>query len=146
VAKRSVPEIVIVDSDTLIIRGTPYKPEFPEGLKEIVPPSNREWDPPNKEWTIWGSQYFEAVIALAKRHFPKAEVIDCRRPSSSERRIATLDQDYAQLGLLPIAQPKIVRVVYRELAKEAHPDHGGSHEAMLSLNASYERLQKAGAT
>ncbi len=31
-----------------------------------------------------------------------------------------------------------VKTRYHELAREHHPDHGGSHEAMLNLNESYD--------
>lgn len=142
--KRSVPEIEIVDDETLITR-TRWNDRWLPEFQILVPARDRHWSRDLKEWEVYGSRYFDAVIALTRRHFPTVKIVDSRRPASYERSIATLDQDYAQLGLLPIAKPKIVRLVYRELAKEIHPDHGGSHEAMLALNASYERLQQAGA-
>lgn len=142
--KRILPQIEIVDDDIAITR-TPFDPDWVEKLKGVVPANARDYDPASKEWTIYGRHHIDSVIALTKRHFPQVKVVDSRRASSTERRLATLDHDFAQLHLLPTAKPKIVRLVYRELAKESHPDRGGTHEAMLALNASYERLQQAGA-
>jgi len=39
------------------------------------------------------------------------------------------------LGLRPGASPELINAVFRELAKKAHPDQGGSDEAMAELNA-----------
>lgn len=35
---------------------------------------------------------------------------------------------------------RIVRTGFRELAKKAHPDQGGSNEAFLALRSAYEAL------
>jgi hypothetical protein len=35
---------------------------------------------------------------------------------------------------------RVIRAGYRELSKSMHPDAGGSHEAMVILNATYEAL------
>lgn len=45
----------------------------------------------------------------------------------------------AALGLLPPYTPEDVRMAYREKAKEAHPDHGGSVENFLKLQQAYDR-------
>lgn len=44
------------------------------------------------------------------------------------------------LGVRPDAPLEVVRAAYRELAKSAHPDRGGSDERMAELNAALERL------
>jgi hypothetical protein len=39
-----------------------------------------------------------------------------------------------------------IRMWYRQFARERHPDNGGSHEAMVELNAAFEEaLREAGA-
>lgn len=45
------------------------------------------------------------------------------------------------LGLRPGVSVAQVDAAYRTLAKEAHPDAGGSSEAMAELNAAYERIK-----
>src|SRR5947207_14567770 len=43
------------------------------------------------------------------------------------------------LGLLPPYTPEDVRMAYRERAKQAHPDRGGSVDDFLKLQAAYDR-------
>jgi len=43
------------------------------------------------------------------------------------------------LGLLPPYTTDDVRMAYRELAKEAHPDHGGSVDEFKKLQEAYDR-------
>lgn len=50
-------------------------------------------------------------------------------PSSGER------DPYEVLGVRPDASRDVVEAAYRAQAKTAHPDHGGSAEAMAALNA-----------
>lgn len=46
------------------------------------------------------------------------------------------------LGLRPDAQPPLIEAAYRALAKDAHPDVGGSDEAMEELNVAKEAALK----
>lgn len=48
---------------------------------------------------------------------------------------------YEVLGLRPDAPNALLEPTYRALAKERHPDAGGSSEAMTELNAAYERVK-----
>lgn len=48
---------------------------------------------------------------------------------------------YEVLGVRPDAPMMIIEAAYRVLAKERHPDHGGSAEAMKELNDGYERIK-----
>jgi len=49
--------------------------------------------------------------------------------------------DYEILHLLPTAPDAIVDVVWRALAKEAHPDRGGDEETFKKLHAAYQRIK-----
>jgi hypothetical protein len=46
---------------------------------------------------------------------------------------------FSLLGLSLPCTVAEVRAAYRELAKRAHPDHGGSHDEFLKLQAAYEQ-------
>lgn len=54
----------------------------------------------------------------------------------------TEQETFAVLGLEPSAGEAEVKKAYRERAKTAHPDAGGSDEAMTSLNEAYEAALK----
>jgi hypothetical protein len=43
------------------------------------------------------------------------------------------------LGLLPPYTPEDVRMAYRERAKQAHPDHGGSVQDFVKLQEAYDK-------
>src|SRR6266403_3060544 len=47
---------------------------------------------------------------------------------------------YAVLGLQPSATPEQIKQAYREYAKRAHPDAGGSAEAMERINEAHRVL------
>jgi hypothetical protein len=47
---------------------------------------------------------------------------------------------YFELGIPFNADLEAIRKAYRQKAFAAHPDHGGSHEAMLQINEAYEIL------
>jgi hypothetical protein len=47
---------------------------------------------------------------------------------------------YRLLGVSASDSTDLIRERYRELARAAHPDHGGSQARMQQLNAAYERI------
>lgn len=55
-----------------------------------------------------------------------------------------LERDpYEVLGVRPDAPIEVIEASYRALAKQRHPDAGGSDEAMRALNAAFERVKGA---
>ena len=48
---------------------------------------------------------------------------------------------YEVLGVRPDAPMEVIEASYRALAKSAHPDAGGSDEAMSELNEAMERVK-----
>ena len=48
---------------------------------------------------------------------------------------------YEVLGVRPDASLTVIDATYRALAKERHPDQGGSVEQMKELNDAYERVK-----
>jgi len=46
------------------------------------------------------------------------------------------------LGVSPNATKEEVQKAYREKAKKAHPDGGGSHEEMTKVNAAWEAIKR----
>ena len=48
---------------------------------------------------------------------------------------------YAILKISPSANSDEIRIAYRKLAKQNHPDLGGSAQAMADINEAYSVLQ-----
>lgn len=46
------------------------------------------------------------------------------------------------LGVSGVTTPLEIKAIYRGLALKAHPDKGGSHEAMAELNRAYQEAEK----
>ncbi len=51
------------------------------------------------------------------------------------------DDDLACLGLSAPADKQSIRMQYRRLAMEHHPDRGGNHEKFREITAAYQRLR-----
>ena len=49
---------------------------------------------------------------------------------------------YVALGVLPSAPRAVIEAAYRALAKDAHPDVGGSEARMRALNAAIASIRK----
>lgn len=67
--------------------------------------------------------------AAEQRKPPQPEPI--KLPKTFNETLALLKLKY------PVTMPDIKRA-YRTEALRVHPDHGGSHAAMVTLNAAYE--------
>ncbi len=50
---------------------------------------------------------------------------------------------WTQWGVSPDASREVIETAYRAQARTAHPDHGGSHEAMAAFNDAIEQARHA---
>jgi len=64
-------------------------------------------------------------------------------PPKADPPRSTLDDAYGILHLRPSAPLPVVEAAYRALAKQTHPDHGGSHEAQKTINAAVALIRDA---
>lgn len=55
----------------------------------------------------------------------------------------TARDPYEVLGVRPDAPPEVAAAAFRELAKTAHPDHGGTEEQMTELNEAIDAVNAA---
>lgn len=51
---------------------------------------------------------------------------------------------YEILQVTPTTSPEVVKASYKALAKQRHPDAGGSDEAMRELNGAWEEFEASG--
>ncbi len=84
-----------------------------------------------------------------------AQYWDGERPGTGRRReqaheppktsppLSTLSQAYHMLHLTDDAPLAVVEAAYRALAKQAHPDAGGNHEAAKAINAAVALIRDA---
>lgn len=71
----------------------------------------------------------DQLMREAYRQLPSGEVAPRRDP-------------YEVLGVLPGSPLSVVEAAYRFKAQAAHPDKGGSNEAMAELNVAYEAVKE----
>jgi DnaJ domain len=97
----------------------------------------------------WVSSTYTEIFRGDSKLKPAARRADTPAPFSLENVRSRLeswlsaleDQNpYRVLGVSPSDSTEQIRERYRELARAAHPDHGGSQARMQVLNAAYERV------
>ncbi len=122
--------------------------DFMEALRAVraLPPWQRVWMPMAQVWWI----HEDGLSMLARRLPELREHIRREAHDRIWRMVApqTLQWSwqlaprhvrdaFIALALRCDASPDEVKAAYRTLAKRTHPDTGGSHAAMLALNAAY---------
>lgn len=122
--------------------------DFMEALRAVrsLPPWQRVWMPMAQVWWV-----HEDGLSMLARSMP--ELRDRIRAEAHDRvwrmvppgtmqwgwQLAPrhIRDAFTALALRCDASPDDVKTAYRALAKRTHPDKGGSHAAMLALNAAY---------
>jgi hypothetical protein len=121
-------------------------------LKQVIPPPYRAWDDDERCWLIGSEQHLlrlsrvlpglpEAVHAAHHRSRMGGTGQGERTgTSTAPAPVDPVRAVYAQLYLLPGAPREVVVAAYRCLAKQWHPDVGGSDEQMRRANLAYEAI------
>lgn len=116
--------------------------DFIESLKSSINYRKRKWDPTGKRWLFHDDAIDDVILELSLHRidFDMKETRERakERPSTA---IMTRQQAAAELYLLPDAPADVITAVFRVLAKQYHPDMGGSTEQMQRLNAAMEVLR-----
>lgn len=124
---------------TWVVIGGPVHERLAALLRVGIRKSCRNFD--GKRWSVHYSQ-LELLVGVARPLYehvdwsslpPAMQVLAC----GGQVPIPSLptEDPYAILHLLPTAPVAVVRAAYRALALEAHPDHGGTDEAMTRLSS-----------
>ena len=121
----------------------PYHKAFVEGLKIVVPASDRGWNPESKIWTIT-ERFFPAIKIAAERVF-KGQVNILTREQAERATSPTVVKsktlDEVLLEFTCLLPNDALRKAYLVAARELHPDHGGDMEKMSRLNALWQRIE-----
>lgn len=125
----------------------PYNAWLVDALKREVPHPHREWHPETKTWIV-DALYATQALNLLRQVYLEAMISERQDvPPSRPDPLFQTDPHYATLHLLPSAPPCVIEAAYRALVKEHHPDRAPvhkreqAHEAMVALNAAYERVR-----
>jgi hypothetical protein len=121
---------------------------FAEALRAVrsLPPWQRAWLPLAQVWWI-----HEDGLTMLARRLPELQSLLWRTAFDRARGTSAAQTQrllynlaprhvrdaFALLSLRCDASADEVKAAYRVQAKRAHPDTGGSHAAMLALNAAY---------
>ena len=110
-----------------------------ETLKARIPQRRRKWNPATKQWLVT-SEMLDTLIATVQ-HFGLSYDFDDDQKQAHRQMPMSRTAAAATLYLLPSAPPYVVDAVYRAIAKQHHPDRGGSTEQMQMINAAVELLR-----
>jgi len=128
-----------------------YNKDFVDALKNLIPASDRSFDPQSKIWTFvekWLGpiQSFcktaHVVPTLITRQ--QAEQAAQARPSASPSTgvLMTDPNDRDLLDFAKLLTFESAQAAYRRAALALHPDKGGDMAQMSKLNAVWQRLEK----
>lgn len=104
-------------------------------FKEQAKQNERE-----QAWTRWDREreaYKERARQWEREQKQEQQSRPPTRPTSTG---LTLTEALIELGFSALDKPTEIEVkkAFRQLAMKKHPDHGGSHEAMIKLNKAYQ--------
>lgn len=90
-------------------------------------------------WWAEEAERLRAQAAQAEAERQRREAEQRQRQQAMPLRLpTTYQQAFALLGLPVSASRRRIQRAYRQLAQQHHPDHGGSHQGMVALNAAYQ--------
>ena len=121
----------------------PYSKAFVEGIKVVVPASDRGYDPTSKIWTIT-ERFFPVIKIAADRLFPnqvyyltREQAEKATAPSAVKSK--TLNE--ILLDFVRLLPNDALQKAYRVAAMTLHPDRGGDMDKMARLNALWQRIE-----
>ena len=127
---------------------TPYNASFVELLKQLIPASDRLWDPQSKTWTVTErillptQQLVERIFKTPAAFISREQAERAAAAQSTAVAIGKLSaKDEVLLAFARLLPYEAARRAYREAAQALHPDHGGSMELMTQLNMLWSRLE-----
>ena len=89
-------------------------------------------------WWAEEAERLRARAAQAEAARQRREAEQRQRQAMPLRPPTTYQQAFTLLGLPVSASRRRIQRAYRQLAQQQHPDHGGSHQGMVALNAAYQ--------
>ena len=137
------PRAVLVDNGSDWVElVAPYVAQLVTEIKVHIEPRHRKYQPDAKTWLVLRADK-ALLLRIAQR---SCDVLDTSALVSASVRLETApgpaQAAYAVLDLLPSAGAELVKAAYRIKAKSAHPDLGGTTQAMARINAARDAIEK----
>lgn len=134
---------ILIRLRSVIILSSSLSDKLQTYLKKTIPEHGYVVNDDRTEWIV-----FEPFVSLALRAVPKyikdyeTFVVARDAAHSCLESVREAFPEWAALSILPDAPESVVRAAYTALAKEHHPDVGGSTETMQKLNTAYAALEE----
>lgn len=122
----------------------PYNKAFIEGIKALVPASDRDYDPSTKIWTV-AEKWYKPLHIAAERLYPGQVFVftkEQQERAAAPPAIAKASLDQVLTDFVKLLPNEALIRAYKVAAMELHPDRGGSMEKMSSLNALWQRIKE----
>ena len=120
---------------------TPYDKTFIDGIKQVLTPNERRYNPAEKCWVI-REVVLEQIIPLLHLCYPdfeiKTNIVDTTSEQDEESQL------FAKLYLIKTAPENITKAVYRELVKSCHPDMIGksTNDTFIQIDQAYKKIKE----
>ena len=106
---------------------TPYNEEYLEEFRKLIPKEYRQWDRSIKVWLI-DPHFMEDIVRLCEKYFR----LDVLPESSSNGNC------YREF-LMHVSKEALSRI-WKIVAKDLHPDHGGDARKFIRAKDAYEKI------
>jgi hypothetical protein len=125
---------------------SPYRRDFLDLMKQLVPASDRAWTADSHTWTVT-ERFLEPVKQLAEKIFQcKATVVtkDQTKKATTPPALAKATIDVTIVKFFKLLPYEAAQKAYREAAMRLHPDRNpnSTMDAMTDLNACWQKLEK----
>lgn len=116
-----------------------FDSKFIESLKVHIPIKSRAWNKQTKTWEVEVA-FLDTALHLMTKFFDHIVTPQFGKRNSALQNKPDESDPYSTL--LRLAPDDLVKKVYRELAKELHPDKGGDKDKIQKVIKAYERIKK----
>lgn len=126
---------------------SPFNKELVEGLKGLIPHSDRSFDPNTKIWTFVEKWLTPTALMLKLLQCSPTVITKAQSEQAAQSTGTTAPRRGAPLAdtaleFLRVAGQDAMLKAFRAAALTHHPDRGGSMDSMSTLNALWDRIQK----
>lgn len=127
-------------SGGIMYRGA-YKRACIDDLHAKIPVASRRWMKAERVWQV-DPQWVDVLLGVLRDHYAKVEEHTGAGGSKhAPPPTAVVKSDHDPLStMIHLANDGTLKKIYRLIALDVHPDHGGSTQAMAELNTAWKQV------